>query len=86
MKSCSRAAELVSLSLETPLNWRQRLALRFHLSLCGLCRRFHHQIQLLQRAGRAADDHARTDVTLPQAARDRIQSAVRAAEGGDGRE
>jgi hypothetical protein len=86
MKSCSRAAELISQSLESPLPWRDRLALRVHLALCGLCRRFHCQLELLQRAGRVADEHARPDATLPEDARDRIRTALRAAEGGGGRE
>ena len=80
MISCERAAELISLSLETPLNWRQRFALRFHLCLCSLCRRFRRQMVLLQRAGRAADDHVAMDTSLPQAARDRISAAFRNAE------
>jgi hypothetical protein len=84
MNSCSRAAELISQSLETPLRWRDRVALRLHLSLCGLCRKFHRQMEILQRAGRVVDEHAPLDATLPNAARDRIRVALRASEGGAG--
>ena len=51
MTACKRAAQLISLSLETPLTWRQRLALAVHLLGCELCRRFRRQMRLLQRAG-----------------------------------
>jgi hypothetical protein len=87
MKSCSRAAELISQSLETPLGWRDRLALGVHLFLCGLCRRFHRQMEVVQRAGRVAEEHGGFSEALPEAARDRIRAALRVAdEGGDRRE
>jgi hypothetical protein len=86
MKSCSRAAELISLSLETPLGWRDRFALRIHLFLCGLCRRFHRQMDLLQRAGRVAEEHAPPGTTLPDSARDRILAALRGVDERDDRQ
>jgi hypothetical protein len=81
MTPCKRAAELIALSLETPLHWRQRLALAFHLCLCDLCRRFRRQMRLMQRAGRTAGQPEQTpemaDVTLPEEARERIKRALR---------
>lgn len=76
MISCKRAGELISLSMETPLGWRRRLELWFHMCVCGLCRRFSRQTWLVQRAGRTADDRA-VEATLPEAARERIKAALR---------
>jgi hypothetical protein len=85
MISCERAAELISLSLEAPLGWRRRLALWSHLCVCAMCRRFRLQAWLLQQAGRVADDRAPADVTLTEAARERIKAALRdAGEAGTG--
>jgi hypothetical protein len=76
MISCKRAAELISLSQEAPLRWRQRLALALHLCVCGMCRRFRRQTRLLERAGRAAPE-APGEVALPAEAKDRIKRALR---------
>ena len=48
MLSCKQASQLVSQSLEHPLNRRERIALRMHLWLCRYCRRFSQQIQTLR--------------------------------------
>jgi hypothetical protein len=86
MISCKRAAELIALSLERPLSWRQRLALALHLGLCDLCRRFRRQMRLLQRAGRAAGQPDQMpgieEVALPEQARERIKRALREQGGG----
>jgi hypothetical protein len=78
---CKRAAELISLSLETPLSWRQRLSLALHLSCCNMCRRFRRQMRLLQRAGQRAGQGESmsdlSDVSLPAQARERIKSTLR---------
>jgi hypothetical protein len=80
MISCKRAAELISLSQEAPLRWRQRLALALHLCVCGMCRRFRRQMGLLERAGRSAPGTgpgASADVALPAEAKERIKRALR---------
>jgi hypothetical protein len=77
MTSCKKAAELISLSWDGPLGWRQRLALTFHLTLCDMCRRFRRHSWLVQTAGRDAADRAAADATLPEAARERIREALR---------
>lgn len=50
MMSCREATELVSRSLDAPLSWRQRVALRLHLAMCGLCRGFAGQMRTLREA------------------------------------
>lgn len=49
MISCKQATELVSKSLDTHLSWRERLALRSHLLMCKLCRRYNQQLQYIIR-------------------------------------
>ncbi len=49
MLSCKQAVELVSKALDTPLTWRERAALRLHLWLCAMCRRYAGQLRLLER-------------------------------------
>jgi hypothetical protein len=81
MSACKRAAELIARSLETPLTWRQRLALALHLCVCNMCRRFRRQLRLVQRAGRSLDVPeevpGQDEVALPEEARDRIKRALR---------
>ncbi len=84
MVSCKRAGELISLSFETKLSLRQRLALAVHLCGCRWCRRFTRQLRLVQQACRG---WARSDRTtkvavgaaLTAEARERIGRALRQA-------
>lgn len=52
MISCKQATELVSRAQETPLGFRQRMALRLHLLLCDGCARFSKQMGFLRQAMR----------------------------------
>ncbi|GAB6067120.1 hypothetical protein JCM13664_04380 [Methylothermus subterraneus] len=49
MLTCRQAVELLSKALDVPLSVRERLALRLHLWLCALCRRYARQLNLLER-------------------------------------
>jgi hypothetical protein len=86
MTPCKRAAQLIAQSLETPLTWRQRLALAFHLCVCDMCRRFRRQMRLVQRAGRTLDlpepMPGQEDGALPAEARERIKRVLREQSGG----
>jgi hypothetical protein len=77
MISCKRAAELISRSLDGRLPGWRRLVLGFHLGLCGKCRRFRRQSELLQRAGRLLRQRGPTGAALSEAARARIKQAIR---------
>lgn len=48
MISCKVASRLVSRSLDKPLSWHDRLALRLHLAICKHCRRFSLQLSKLR--------------------------------------
>lgn len=74
MLNCKRTSVLVSQSLDRPLTWRERWAVRLHLLICVYCRRFAQQLQWMRRAMQGwqlqvAED---SEVALSQDARDRI--------------
>ncbi|MBI2821952.1 MAG: zf-HC2 domain-containing protein [Acidobacteria bacterium] len=49
MLRCKEATRLISRSMDQPLFWRERLALRLHLAMCRLCRRYQTQLFWLER-------------------------------------
>lgn len=49
MLSCREATRLVARSMEQRLTWKERLALRFHLMMCDVCRRYRDQLIWLDR-------------------------------------
>ncbi|KIA81560.1 hypothetical protein QR66_04280 [Chromobacterium piscinae] len=54
--SCREASRLISAGLDRPLGIAEHLKLRMHLLLCGNCRQFSQQLQLMRRAARRAGD------------------------------
>lgn len=74
MLSCKQTSLLVSQSLDRPLNWRERWAVRVHLLICVYCRRFKQQLLWIRRhlaswQQQAADDQS---LTLSAPAKGRI--------------
>ena len=51
--TCKEASRLQSQALERDLKLTERLALRFHLGLCGACQKVSRQMDFLRRAMRA---------------------------------
>lgn len=51
--TCREASELLSQSQDRPLSIRERLRLRFHLTICDACTRFSHQLAFLREAMRS---------------------------------
>lgn len=47
MFSCRKASSLISDSLDRELTRGERFAMRFHLCICRVCRRFRHQLRFL---------------------------------------
>jgi len=74
MLNCKRTSVLVSQSLDRPLTWRERWAVRLHLLICVYCRRFAQQLQWMRRAMQGWQQQVAEDseVALSQDARDRI--------------
>ncbi len=78
MLSCKQASQLLSQSLDRRLNWRERLALRFHLAICDVCTRFYAQLKQMRVAVRSLVQQAEQDesLKLSDQARERIARAM----------
>ena len=50
MITCRRAAELISWEQDASLPLHQRAGLGFHTLLCGACRRFRMQLEVVEEA------------------------------------
>lgn len=50
MLTCQQASELVSQSLDHPLNLKNRFKLKLHLMICSACHRFNRQMGQLHHA------------------------------------
>jgi hypothetical protein len=50
MLNCRQVTRLVSQSMDAPLSWHQRLAVRFHMLYCVWCRRYVLQLRFLRNA------------------------------------
>lgn len=81
MRSCKEITRLVSESLDRKLPWHDRLAVRFHLVVCGLCSRFQKQMRFLRAAVRRhaaaiEDSEIPSGATLSPEAKDRIKESL----------
>jgi hypothetical protein len=74
MLNCKQTSVLVSQSLDRPLTWRERWAVRLHLLICVYCRRFTQQLKWIQGAMQAWQNNTidHTEEILSPAARERI--------------
>lgn len=50
MLSCKQATELMSQEQDRPLDFKERLGLRFHVAMCTGCRNFRKQMTFLHEA------------------------------------
>lgn len=50
MKTCKDISELLSDSMDRPLTWRERWAVRTHLFMCRHCSRFQNHLHFLHKA------------------------------------
>lgn len=78
MLSCKQASRLLSQSLDRRLTWRERSALRLHLTICDVCRRFGRQLLLLRQATKRMISQTEQDeqLQLSQEAKARIANAL----------
>lgn len=76
--SCKDIAELISQSMDTRLPLRKRLAIRLHVSMCSLCRRYERQLQLMRRGLHhyANPDENAVAESLSAEAKERLQQAI----------
>ena len=81
MMSCKEVSRLLSESMERKLSFWERVGLRFHTSMCKLCKGFSNDLQQLSEAARrhAEDiesDAADSDAALSAESRERIKRAL----------
>jgi len=78
MLTCKQASQLVSLSLDRPLSWSERVQLRFHLFICNACRHFKQQLNQLLIAIQQLKNETVLDHTiqLPIDAKTKILQAI----------
>lgn len=77
---CDHATHLVSDSFERDLTRVERWALRLHQLSCSYCRRLAKQLKLVHSAARRTVDSTEQ---LPADAKERIATAISAAESRD---
>ena len=82
MISCRETARLLSEATVDRLPFRRRLALRFHLTMCNLCRRSARQMRAIEESVRRFGSMIEEDRTaflgsLSPDARDRIKAALK---------
>jgi len=77
MSPCATATRLASESLDRPLTAKERRALRWHLVMCHLCRRYDKQLHDLHDIlHRHPETITRPAAGLSPAARERITRAL----------
>lgn len=52
MLNCQQVTRLIERQADQPLSWGTQLAMRVHLRLCFLCRRYQSQTALITRVAR----------------------------------
>ncbi|MCP3905008.1 MAG: zf-HC2 domain-containing protein [Planctomycetes bacterium] len=81
--ACRRASELISLSLDRPLDRAERRALFWHVVICSSCRTFRKQVEsvrsFLRADGTAPLPTSFLDANLSDDARARIRAALESA-------
>ena len=53
MMNCHQTTKLLSDAQERKLTWKERLAIRLHITMCYGCRNFADQVPLLRTVARA---------------------------------
>lgn len=78
--SCKKHTELLSQAMDRPMGIWERFSLRFHAFICFTCRRFHRQLELMDRALKgmpeSKESHAATCECLSEEAASRIKKCL----------
>ena len=80
MYTCKEVAHLVLEKHVRSLSWRERMGVRIHFLICGVCARFEQQMQFLhQVAQRYAERHQKeeAEAALTPGAKKRIRDKLR---------
>jgi len=80
MLSCKEVSNLVSQSQNRSLKMREQLAVKIHLLVCRMCRRYQRQISFLTEASRKLlQDPQKSELSLSENARTRIEQSLKQA-------
>lgn len=78
---CRNVSKFITHSVDEPLSLRQRLLLRWHLMICGYCRKFRRQIIWIHKVLRKKTDtehgEESENLCLSDEAKERIKKALR---------
>ena len=76
--SCREVSRLQSVAAGQPLPLAKRLGLKFHLLVCGWCRRYGKQVGFLRRVAHehAHDETVPAPSALPADARERMKRSL----------
>jgi hypothetical protein len=80
MFRCKDVSHKVSQAMDTPLPFKERIAVEIHLLMCRYCARFRSQLRLLREMSGEVDvDPSGCEPTegLSEACRNRIKEALR---------
>ena len=78
MLTCKETTQLISKSLDRPLRWRERFAVRVHLIMCKYCKRFFKQLMVIRSALKRMTQSIELDdsIRLPAETITRIQYSI----------
>ena len=81
MPSCTEVCEQMSKARDGRPRFRIRLLIRFHVTMCNLCRRYEQQLKLLNIGSEqyAEPDCNDSAPSISASARDRIRAKLAAA-------
>ncbi|MBU2572138.1 MAG: anti-sigma factor [Gammaproteobacteria bacterium] len=80
MLTCKEASVLATKAMDGKLTFRERVGLRLHVAMCGLCRRYVRDMKRLRETVRSASQIEfkllPESVTLSRSSRERIKQAL----------
>jgi len=75
--ACKRVSQLTSESFERELSLTEKIQLKLHFAMCGLCRNYHQSLKMMANIFKHIREHdLKQDVQLPAEAKLRIQSVL----------
>ena len=79
--SCKQATRLMSDAMERDLTWRERVALKCHIIVCGMCLHWGTQVESVQELMHDYEKvierfHARDQMQLSETTCQRLRSAI----------
>lgn len=77
MLNCEQASTLASQALDRKLSWVESIGAWAHRVICAPCRAYRKQLLIMRRRGRQLGDELTTEVSMDDAAKERIRARLR---------